>query len=178
MVETVSDNDFEMVLRGYHPEQVRRYIDDLASRLDAALAGLEAATGLERELAEAHAEIERLRGLTRHLPTTPSETGERIERIFTLAEEQSAEILAGAERDRAEVLARAARERAHLLATAEKEAEAIRARALADTVRARREFEAALRDRRDRERRCDELLRTLSTPENPAPSGRKATRAS
>jgi len=174
----VRDDDFEMVLRGYHPRQVRRYIDDLNRRLDAAVAGLDAAAGLERQLAEAHAEIERLRALTRHPPTTPTETGERIERILALAEEQGAEILAGAERERAGVLARAAQERAQVLAAAEKEAEAIRARALAETVRTRREFEAALRDRRNRERRCDELLRTLDTPEQPPRTGRRATRAS
>jgi cell division septum initiation protein DivIVA len=145
----VDHRDFELVVRGYHRGQVQRYIEHMTHRLEAAQAGLDAAEELERRLLEAYEEIERLRAVATYLPAA-EDAGEKIAEILGLAEQQAAQMRADAERD----------------------ARAIRARALADATKARREFEAALRARREREQRCDEVLRAISATDQPAQTAR------
>lgn len=109
--------DFALVWHGYDPYQVNRYIDYLTGRLDVAMAELDDVAALQQQLAMAHREIERLRAITRHIPSSAT-VGERITEIISLAERQAAELRAQAERD-----AQRIREEA------EKEAQEIRARA-------------------------------------------------
>lgn len=109
--------DFALVWHGYDPYQVNRYIDYLTGQLDVAMAGLDDVAALQQQLALAHREIERLRAILRHIPSSAT-VGDRITEIISLAEQQAAELRAQAERD-----AQRIRE------AAEKEAEQIRARA-------------------------------------------------
>jgi len=64
----------------------------------------------------------------------------------------------------AEMLAQARAE----LAAAQREAERVRARAYQDALRARRDFEAALHARRQREQRADEILHGVRLAQVPA----------
>lgn len=113
--------DFQLVWHGYDPYQVNRYIDYLTGRLDIAMAGLDDVAALQQQLAVAHAEIERLRAVARHVPSSAT-VADRINEIVTMAEKQAAEMRAEAERDAQ-----------RMRADAEEEAERIRARARART---------------------------------------------
>jgi cell division septum initiation protein DivIVA len=135
-------DDFELVWRGYDQRQVQKYIDDLNLRLTAALSGLDAANSLETELYQAQAEIERLRGIIRRISAS-TRMEDRLTKILGLAEDHASNMRNEAERD--------ARE--------------IRDRALAEAIRARRDFEASLRARRDEQWRLDERMRAAAEAE-------------
>jgi cell division septum initiation protein DivIVA len=90
--------DFELVWHGYNPYQVNRYIDYLTGRLEIALASLDDVAALQRDLAIAHGEIERLRTMSRYVPRAAT-VGDRISEILALAEEQAAQMRQQAEQE-------------------------------------------------------------------------------
>lgn len=129
---------FDLALLGYDRRQVRRCLRDLTARLDEALRQLDAALIVRQQLAQAQQELEYLR---KNPPPRPWQLpdpnwSERIGRILAAAEEEAAAMRAEAER----------------------EAEQIRERALAESLQARRDLEAALRARQASAERLEALL--------------------
>lgn len=127
--------NFEVALLGYDRQQVEQYLEDVTARLREALYGLDAKALLHQQLYEACCEVDRLQGRGR-TPTEDLPWPDRISQILEIAEEHAAALRSEAKR----------------------EAEQIRARAMAESLQARRDLEAALRARRKREQRLEKLL--------------------
>src|SRR5690606_23166108 len=115
---------FEVVRRGYSPNQVNEHLE----RLDADLkmvtsdrdAAIQQASDLARQLEEARSEIDELREKVNRLsqpPTTMEGLSERLQRMLKLAQDEASE-----------TKARAEAEAAHIRAKAEADASALRAR--------------------------------------------------
>lgn len=130
--------EFDLAVLGYDRRQVKRCLRDLTARLDEALRQLDANLVLRQQLAEARRELEYLRRKPPAPPIGADDPGwsERIGRILAAAEEEAIAMRAEAERD----------------------AEQIRARALAESLQARRDLEAALRARQASAERLEALL--------------------
>lgn len=148
--------EFDLALLGYDRRQVKRCLRELTTRLDEALRQLDANLILRQQLAEAQRELEYLR---RKPPTplgsTDPDWSERIGRILAAAEEEALAIRADAER----------------------EAEEIRQRAMAESLQARRNLEAALRARQASAERLEALLSggaTVAGPAGEQPDGSRA----
>ncbi len=129
---------FDLAVLGYDRRQVQQCLRDLTNRLEEALRQLDATLILRQQLAKARQEVEYLR---KNPPPPPRDVpdpkwAERIGRILEAAEEQATALRAEAER----------------------EAEQIRARALAESLEARRNLEAALRARQASAERLEALL--------------------
>nr|MDT0657432.1 ATPase [Micromonospora sp. DSM 115978] len=137
---------FSVVEIGYDRGQVDAYLADLAERLARVVAGVDAAGGVDEDLAAARLAARHLRDALvedqpeGHLPSY------RMERLIAGAHEEAAGILS---RARAELTA--AREEARL----------VRDRVYAEAMQARRDFEAALHARRMRAQQVDEILRDV-----------------
>ncbi|MDP9497621.1 MAG: DivIVA domain-containing protein, partial [Actinomycetota bacterium] len=94
---------FDVVLRGYDRHQVDDYLD----RVDASLSDADARhasdgeriRGLERELGELRAELDRAQQRAEGRPEPASLVGERLTRMLALAEEEAAELRTSARRD-------------------------------------------------------------------------------
>lgn len=142
---------FSVVDIGYDQRQVDACLDELGIRLTRLAARAESAGGTGREWDLIRQEATGLCGLLRRLAAGEVGTG-RGGGVGEL------------EREAAELLARARLE----LDAAREEARQLREQAYADALRARREFEAALLDRRRREARVDEILGGLRTEPVPA----------
>ncbi|MFI5486266.1 ATPase [Micromonospora echinaurantiaca] len=136
---------FSVVDIGYDQRQVDSCLDELGIRLTRLAARAESAGGTGREWDLIRQEATGLCGLLRRLEAGGPGTGRG----------GAAEL----EREAAELLARARFE----LDAAREEARQLREQAYDDALRARREFEAALLDRRRREARVDEILGGLRT---------------
>ena len=129
---------FDLAVLGYDHRQDQRCLRDLTNRLEEALRQLDATLILRQQLAKARQEVEYLR---KNPPPPPRDVpdpkwAERIGRILEAAVEQATALRAEAER----------------------EAEQIRARALAESLEARRNLEAALRARQASAERLEALL--------------------
>jgi cell division septum initiation protein DivIVA len=90
--------DFVVVRgRGYRPEQVDAYIDDLFRDRDAAWERAARLTVLAREM---DAEAERLREVVEELdPQTYEELGHRAWRLFEMVQEEAAAVREGARKE-------------------------------------------------------------------------------
>ncbi|GIG59408.1 hypothetical protein Lfu02_37800 [Longispora fulva] len=141
--------EFDLVMRGYDRQQVDRCFAQLEGRLIEALAERELMADLPArfaaarvELDSANRELERLRSL--------GSTGDarvlsvRMEAILAMAENEAERLRQVAAAELAEARHRAA----EILAEADERA-----------VNARRDFELALRSRRDKERHADLVMR-------------------
>jgi hypothetical protein len=147
---------FSVVESGYDQAQVDACLDGLRDQLARTAAQARSAAEVRAELAVARQEIDRLRAL--------------------LAARPGVSEAAGVQRQAADFLAQAR----EVLLSAREEARQVRDRAYAEALQSRRDFEAALRARRRREARMDEILRQagiLTEPvDEPAPSAVPATR--
>ncbi|MGY0231088.1 hypothetical protein PT931_04890 [Longispora urticae] len=141
--------EFDLVMRGYNRQQVDRCFAQLEGRLIEALAERELMADLPArfaaaslELESANRELERIRSL--------GSTGDarvlsvRMEAILAMAENEAERLRQAA----AAELADARHQAAEILAEADERA-----------LQARRDFELALRARRDKERHADEVLK-------------------
>ena len=144
--------DFSIVDSGYDREEVESCLLDLGEQLARASAQAESAARMRVELGMVRAEAERLHEMLRNRPAVYRNTL-RIQQMVTLAEEEAADILAEA-RD--------------VLAKAREDAQRIRADAYNDAVKARRDFELALADRRRREDAAGEVLSHIKISFEPA----------
>lgn len=144
--------EFSVVECGYDRRQVDAGLNDLADRLArmTVRATAAAGSGSEAVLAVIRGELASLIPLLRP-PESPSAAPAHRTRPLSVAEEE------------ADLLNRARAE----LAAAEREAARIRDQAYADALRARREFEANLRDRQLRAERAETILAGLT----PVPAG-------
>jgi hypothetical protein len=131
---------FSVVESGYDRRQVDACLDALAVRLSRLAARAEGAPGSHRDWDLLRDEAAALCDLLRRPPGLPADA-----HAATSGE---------AEREAAELLTRARCE----LDAAREEARRVREQVYAEAVRARRDFEVALADRRRREARADELL--------------------
>ncbi|MEV4759734.1 ATPase [Micromonospora sp. NPDC049559] len=160
--------EFSVVHIGYDQDQVDCCLDELDERLTRMAARAESAAGLDPEIDAVRAGVDRLRGLLGGSRPEPGPGPVPAPAGLTVAR---------AETEAAEILARAREE----LTAAREEARLVRDRVYAEAVQARRDFEAALYARRQREQRVDEILREVTiVPEpvepTPAPTGVPATR--
>ena len=130
--ESFPDAGFDVVRRGYDLGQVDTHL----RRLDAEIAILAAdrnaavdqATQLARELDDARARAEKLRGQVRTLAGPPQSVqgmSERMRSMLRLAEDEVADMLGRAETDAAQRRQEAEQHSAHMLATAQEEADQV-----------------------------------------------------
>lgn len=127
--------DFELVWHGYNPYQVNRYIDYLTGRLEIALASLDDVAALQRDLAVAHSEIERLRTMSRYVPRAAT-VGDRISEILALAEEQAAQMRQQAEQDVQQMRAAAEQQAERIVEEAREKGRSPKHKSRADAARA------------------------------------------
>src|SRR4029077_3101485 len=116
--------DFSRVMRGYDPQQVTSHLEKLDSEVRK---HQENAQALQRELAEAHRQIQE-----QERPTY-SGLGSRIEQLLRLAEEQATEIVQEARAEANEIKAAAKVDAAEFRAAAENEATELRSNAKRET---------------------------------------------
>lgn len=150
--------EFSVVEIGYDQDQVDAYLTQLHEEMDSLRMQAQAAAETNAELVLVREEATRLRRLLAGRPSVYRTSG-RMQQLLAAAEEEAADILAQAREE---------------LAAAQQEAEQVRAQAYADAVQARRDFEAALHARRQREERADEILRTLPMEQTSTPFGASA----
>ncbi|MEV4492880.1 ATPase [Micromonospora coxensis] len=144
---------FSVVETGYDQRQVDSCLDELGIRLTRLAARAEVAAGAGREWDQIRQEATLLRGLVDR-QGVPTDGG-------ALAARRDASAV---EREAAEILAQARSE----LDAAREEARQVRERVYAEAMQARREFEAALHERRRREARVDRILAGLPGEAVPA----------
>jgi hypothetical protein len=148
--------EFSVVEVGYDQVQVDSCLTDLSRQLARMAAQAEAAAEANVELDLVREEVERLRGLLSANPGPyRTSSNSRMQEMLAVAEEEAAGILAQA-RDE--------------LAAAREEARLVRDQVYAEAVQARRDFEAALYARRQREERVDEILREVPVVYGPDPA--------
>ncbi|MGC5019999.1 ATPase [Micromonospora sp. DT47] len=161
---------FSVVETGYDQRQVDSCLDELGVRLTRLAARAQVAAGAGREWDQIRQEATLLCGLVDQALAGAGD-------VVAARREASA-----IEREAAEILARARSE----LDSAREEARQVRERVYAEAVQARREFEAALHERRRREARVDQILAGVAAETVPAdtptaaaatPGGVPATRA-
>ncbi|WP_018350570.1 hypothetical protein [Longispora albida] len=148
--------EFDLVWRGYDRKQVERSFATLEGQLIEALAERELLAGLPAELAAAKLELESLHTELDRLRAGSTDAADsrvlsvKMEAILHMAEQEAARIrtVAAAE-----------------LAEARREAEDIRADANDRALLARRDFELALRSRREKEKHADYVLRVSAESE-------------
>jgi dsDNA-specific endonuclease/ATPase MutS2 len=148
--------EFSIVEIGYDQAQVDSCLEDLCRQLAHMATRTEAAAEANEELELVREEVERLRGLLSGKPgpyRTSSMT--RMQEMLAVAEEEAAEIRAKAREE---------------LTAAREEARLVRDRVYAEALQARRDFEAALHARRQREQRVDEILRSVGLLGEPEPA--------
>lgn len=140
--------EFDLVWRGYHRRQVDRCFEQLEAKLIESLAERELLATLPAQLSTAQSEIDRLRT---YGPASDARVlSAKLELILTTAEEEAARL-------RQEATAE--------LTLARQEANKIRTGAHEQAMTARRDFELALRGRREKERRADEALHAAAEAE-------------
>jgi cell division septum initiation protein DivIVA len=176
---------FTTVRRGYAPDEVGAYISRLAGSLDSArqdresaarrvdelAAGLDAAkaelAAARAELAAAHADADALREeLDRAAgqPISMSGLSSRMQRLFQIAEEESADIRSSADRYAADVRSQADSEAAERRRTAEAETSKLRSDTVAELTKLRRDTEAEMARAQDEiEANRAELEQTRTT---------------
>jgi dsDNA-specific endonuclease/ATPase MutS2 len=148
--------EFSVVEVGYDQAQVDSCLEDLSRQLARMAAQAEAAAEANTELDLVREEVERLRGLLSASPGPyRTSSNSRLQEMLAVAEEEAAGILARA-RDE--------------LAAAREEARLVREQVYAEAVQARRDFEAALHARRQREEQVDEILREVPVVHAPDPA--------
>ncbi|MEH0936132.1 ATPase [Micromonospora psammae] len=132
---------FSVVETGYDQRQVDSCLDELGVRLTRLARRAEIAAGAGRDWDQIRQEASVLRGLVdrQGAPVDGDDAAARA---------------AQTEREAAKLLAQARGE----LEAAREEARLVRERVYAEAVRARREFEATLHERRRREARVDQIL--------------------
>jgi cell division septum initiation protein DivIVA len=140
--------EFSVVEIGYDQAQVDSCLEELGRQLARMAAQADAAAEANEELELVREEVERLRGLLSGKPGP----------YRTSAAPRMQEMLAVAEAEAAEIRAQARDE----LTAAREEARLVRDRVYAEALQARRDFEAALHARRQREQRVDEILRDVA----------------
>ncbi|TDC29153.1 ATPase [Micromonospora sp. KC213] len=144
---------FSVVDSGYDCRQVDSCLDELGVRLTRLAARAEAAAGTGREWDQIRQEATLLRGLVDRSGLATGGAPASARRDVSVLEREAAEILARARGE---------------LDAAREEARQVRERVYAEAVRARREFEAALHERRRREARADRILAGVPTAVVPA----------
>jgi chromosome segregation ATPase len=176
---------FTTVRRGYAPDEVGAYISRLAGSLDSArqdresaarrvdelAAGLDAAkaelAAARAELAAAHADADALREeLDRAAgqPISMSGLSSRMQRLFQIAEEESADIRSSADRYAADVRSQADSEAAERRRTAEAETSKLRSDTVAELTKLRSDTEAEMARAQDEiEANRAELEQTRTT---------------
>lgn len=142
---------FSVVAQGYDQRQVDSWLDDLAVRLTRLSARAEQAIASAVELERVRQEADQLRAALSRRPATDPGVAQRA--------------ISAAEAEAAEIRARARTE----LSAAQEEARMVRERVYIEALQARRDFEAALLARRQREARVDEILRGVApvSPDTP-----------
>ncbi|MEH0843797.1 ATPase [Micromonospora sp. CPCC 205711] len=149
---------FSVVETGYDQRQVDSCLDELGVRLTRLAARVQVAAGAGREWDQIRQEATLLCGL--------------VDRQGPVADVLVARREAAAvEREAAEILNRAR----GVLDAAREEARQLRERVYAEAVQARREFEAALHERRRREARVDEILTGVEVVPSDTPTAAAAT---
>jgi hypothetical protein len=146
--------EFSVVRIGYDQDQVDNCLEKLGEQLARMAAQADAATEASTELDAVRDEVDRLRGLLSVSPEPPGPADPVHDPLD----------VAGAEAVAAEILARAR----HELVTAREEARLVRDQVYAEALQARRDFEAALHARRQREQQVDEILREVAVVRVPA----------
>jgi hypothetical protein len=136
--------DFPVVEIGYDQSEVDSCLKGLGERLARLVARAEVDAEVRVELDPLRIELDRLRGLLTGRPAGG-------------ATDPAGEVDA-ARRQAAQILNRAR----NTLSAAQAEARHVRDRAYSEAMQARRDFEAALYARRQRETRADEILRHVS----------------
>jgi len=156
----MSDTTFRTVLRGYEPTEVDHYVQSLRDATEAArVAAAERTVELEKTRAQhsqALGETEQLRQRVARLeensktaaPPSFAELGERIGKILTLAQEESAQLRAAARSEADRVLEEAQSKSNRVISQAQ---------AQADEAISRTDAEVARR-LSDAQRRADEIL--------------------
>jgi hypothetical protein len=150
--------EFSVVKVGYDQIQVDSCLADLNQQLARMAAQAEAAAKASAEIDLVRGEIDRLRGMLIVEPQAQRRPGRT----------RNAPAVASAEAEAAEILARARDE----LTAAREEARLVRDQVYAEALQARRDFEAALHARRQREQQVDEILSGVAVvpvPAEPAP---------
>lgn len=137
---------FSVVEIGYDQHQVDSCLADLDARLARLADQVRATSAAGTELDLIRLEADRLRTLLGERPSGPGSTDGRRQ------------VVSDAEVEAAEIRARARTE----LIAAQEEARLLREQVYAEAVQARRDFEAALHARRQREVRADEVLRAVT----------------
>ncbi|MEV0157248.1 ATPase [Micromonospora sp. NPDC050686] len=171
--------EFSVVEIGYDQRQVDSCLDEVDARLSRLAARVQRLAAAGREWDQIRREAELLRtGLARRGgPATGAAAADRDRRAAAGSGDRQVvrRDAAGVRREAAEILAAARQE----LDAAREEARQVRDRAYAEAVRARREFEAALDERRRRAARAEQLLSgvTVAVDTPTAAAGVPATRA-
>lgn len=147
---------FSVVESGYDREQVDFWLATLDAQLTELLVRAEAGVASGVGPSVLREEVRRLRELMDPRspaggPTAPDRT-----RLPRPAEQEAAAILTRAREE---------------LAAAREEARLVRDQVYAEALQARRDFEAALHERRLREQRADEILRAVSLVPGPQLAG-------
>jgi hypothetical protein len=158
--------EFSVVRIGYDQDQVDSCLEKLGEQLARMAAQADAAVEASTELGAVRDEVDRLRGLL------SVDVGPEPPEPATPARDPLD--VAGAEAAAAEILARARDE----LAAAREEARLVRDQVYAEALQARRDFEAALHARRQREQQVDEILREVAVVRVPAEPAAPAATAS
>ncbi|MBA3488363.1 MAG: hypothetical protein H0T78_02275 [Longispora sp.] len=141
--------EFDLVVRGYNRDQVDQAFEQLESRLVEALAESELLAELPVQLATAKLEIESANQEIERLRRAGADSATRV------LNAQLYEVLGIAEAEAGRIRREAAEDRV----AAQREAELMREQVYEETLQARRDFEIALRARREKERHADEVLR-------------------
>ncbi|MFJ6198901.1 ATPase [Micromonospora sp. NPDC092111] len=143
---------FSVVETGYDRRQVDSCLDELGVRLIRLAARAEVAAGAGREWDQIRQEATLLCGLVDHQEPARDDRA-TARRAASAVEREAAAILAQARSE---------------LDAAREEARQVRERVYAEAVRARREFEAALHERRRRAVRVDQVLTGATVEPVPA----------
>ncbi|MEU5941383.1 ATPase [Micromonospora sp. NPDC047548] len=144
---------FFVVETGYDQRQVDSCLDELGVRLTRLAARAEVAAGAGREWDQIRQEATLLRGLVDREGSPTDVDAAAAQGAASAVEREAAEILAQARSE---------------LDAAREEARRVRERVYAEAVQARREFEAALHERRCREARVDQILAGVAVEAVPA----------
>ncbi|MBY8874692.1 ATPase [Micromonospora sp. PLK6-60] len=151
--------EFSVVEIGYDQRQVDSCLDEVDARLSRLVARLERLAAAGQEWDQLRREAVLLRAGLARRGGIAADPDRRVDpgSVDRRAVQRHAP---GVRREAAEILAAARQE----LESAREEARQVRERAYAEAVRARREFEAALDERRRRAARAEQLLSGVTVP--------------